>query len=63
MKKKELLTECCVCKKIKIDNKWIDKVPSSKADNMRTHGYCPKCYTKVLLQISEMPVRELAKSV
>lgn len=44
-----LLTMCCECKKIRINNNWVGEEYSDykklviNANNQISDGYCPKC--------------------
>jgi len=38
-----MLTQCCVCKKIRENNKWVDVPDYIVADASVSHGYCPDC--------------------
>jgi hypothetical protein len=49
-----LLTMCCVCKKIKVNDNWVDEKYSDyhsiveKAGNEISDDYCPKCLKNVI---------------
>jgi hypothetical protein len=43
---KNLTVQCCRCKKIRIDNLWLD-LPVEKENQDISHGICPDC-TEVL---------------
>ena len=49
-----LLTMCCVCKKIKVNDNWVGEEYSNyrsvieKTDNQISDDYCPKCLKNVI---------------
>jgi len=42
-------TVCCVCKKTKCGDFWIWSWP--RKNQKVSHGYCPKCFDKLLAAI------------
>jgi len=53
-----LLPICCVCKKVRDDKNYWQKVESfitKRTDAKFSHGYCPDCFNKVLREIESMP--------
>ena len=49
---------CCVCRKVKVGNKWIKKEVDFDS---ASHGYCPACYGRTLAIIREMNNPRLKK--
>jgi len=47
--KRSFQTQCCVCERVKTDFGW--KVPSGEVDSLVSHGYCPRCHAKAMMQI------------
>jgi len=43
---------CCYCQKY-LGSKKVDKMPNPKFNI--THGICPECKTKVMMELEEMP--------
>ena len=65
--KKDLLIECCVCKRVKIKNnggRWIESEALDKKDskiyskkkknNLVTHSYCVRCFNLELAKIERI---------
>ncbi len=44
-------TICCVCRKTKDLNGWIDKFISQY--KTLSHGYCPECYEETIKKIDK----------
>ncbi len=44
-----MVTICCTCNRIKIGKTWKKKLPDNR--NKMTHGYCPKCFAKVMEKV------------
>ena len=41
---------CCVCNKIKQQGMWVAGEVSAEQEQL-SHGYCPACYAKMLVDI------------
>ncbi len=49
---------CCVCRKVKVGDKWLKKEVDFET---ASHGYCPACYGRTLAIIREMNNPRLGK--
>lgn len=38
-----ITVQCCVCKKIRTGSEWITQEKAEIAEELVSHGYCPKC--------------------
>lgn len=49
----EIVTQCCECKKVRIDREdvWVNEI--APKDKPISHGYCPSCYEKVMKELDE----------
>ncbi len=45
--------QCCVCKMVYVDGKWVKKQISNNEEV--THGYCDRCFKKVMKKIHQSP--------
>jgi len=60
--KKDMITICCYCKKIKNnDGTWKHKIVDSK--QLKTHGICPACFEVEMRNIDEIKAKENKKLV
>ena len=39
-------TICCCCNRIKIGKSWKKQLPDDRKKT--THGYCPRCFAKMM---------------
>jgi len=42
--KEEMITQCCVCHRVKVSNRW--KLRPIKPNDKITSTYCPKCLSE-----------------
>lgn len=49
----EFYTQCCVCRKVRIGEKWVDDAVIDHAAAKCSHGYCPVCFRKVMRHIDK----------
>lgn len=43
--------QCCVCKKVKLGELWVNDTADAPGRNNFSHGYCPPCYLAILQTI------------
>ncbi|MBU0482167.1 MAG: hypothetical protein KKG47_13810 [Proteobacteria bacterium] len=43
-------TICCSCNRIKLGEIWKKQLPGDRHKD-QTHGYCPKCFAKMMKKI------------
>lgn len=48
-----MLRQCCVCKKIHVDGKWVQPTPEQIDHDNITHGYCEECYKDFMRTVAE----------
>lgn len=37
-------TVCCICKRFKIDEEWVEQLNVDQDEFTASHGYCPECF-------------------
>lgn len=45
--------QCCVCKKIRIDGRWITPLTTESRSAEMSHGYCPTCADDAFREVRE----------
>lgn len=40
--------QCCVCKRIHVDGRWVAPPWNIYSDPNVTHGYCERCYDDLM---------------
>ena len=43
--------QCCVCKRVRKDGRWVRESREDLRAESTSHGYCPRCADKVLQEI------------
>ena len=46
-----MVIECCVCKRMRADGRWVHRDDPGPADADVSHGYCPECARKAFKEI------------
>lgn len=49
-----MIRQCCVCKKIHRDDRWVSPRSEDLDGQEITHGYCEGCYQDVKLTLKEI---------
>jgi hypothetical protein len=53
------ITQCCKCKRIRINGNWLHKPAFLSPTIPCTHSYCPVCLEEALAEIDNTPVEQL----
>lgn len=56
MKNLDIIIQCCLCKKIKIENGWVVQSQEQYSNTKISHRYCPDCEQKHLLDLEIIPI-------
>lgn len=48
-----MVVQCCVCKKIRVDNVWQSADPNGPKIEAASHGYCPTCADDAFREVRE----------
>jgi hypothetical protein len=46
-----MITQCCECRKVCADDRWVAPEVLSAVDERVSHGYCPSCYEKARQEV------------
>jgi hypothetical protein len=49
-----MVRQCCVCKKVHRDGRWVLPRSEDLAGREITHGYCESCYQELKLALAEI---------
>lgn len=61
MDRKELLIQCCACRRVKRERTWTDEAPEIRPTY--SHGYCPVCLRRAMLEVAAWSNRPRAQAV
>ncbi len=45
-----MITQCCQCKKYRVENQWVTPYESLSDSRQISHSYCPKCAEQFTLE-------------
>ena len=51
LKTKKIIKKCCMCNKLKINNKWVHQNINTQYEV--SHTYCENCFKKAIARIKE----------
>ena len=56
IKKKQILTVCCVCHRVRVGDRWLDGELAERATvgRLLSHGYCPRCFAKANAELDAL---------
>ena len=46
-----MTVQCCICKRVREGQVWVDQVLSEQEEANTSHGYCPVCAAKAFAEI------------
>lgn len=56
MEQNNVIMKCCVCQRIKTDRGWQYRFIPFEHGEAVSHGYCPSCYQKAIVEIENAVV-------
>ena len=49
-----MIFQCCVCRKIRLNEIWLKVDSATICNKVISHGYCPSCFNAALIEIETM---------
>jgi hypothetical protein len=49
------IKQCCVCKKLKLGEFWVNAAVAAPGGEKFSHGYCPSCFRAIMHTIDLFP--------
>jgi len=45
-----MVVQCCVCKRIRVEDNWVGVANPESIARTASHGYCPTCFVEALAE-------------
>lgn len=50
-KREDMVVQCCLCKRIRDQHRWVEEPARGLASENVSHGYCPTCAAKAFAEV------------
>ena len=58
-----MIVQCCVCRKIRLNEIWLKVDSATICNKVISHGYCPSCFNAALIEIEAVDTMDNTATV